>query len=73
MLRLMVAATKVRAVGASMINDNTLSLSCGLLDLHDATIVSEVKTASDAELLLDFLLHVCSWTSSAGLRKIANL
>ena len=42
-----------------------------LLNLSDATITSEV-TASDAEVLIDFLLCVCL-ISSASLRIIANI
>lgn len=41
-----------------MVNDDTISLLSRLLDLH-ATIISEVGTALDAELLVDFLVHVC--------------
>ena len=53
---------QLKAVGASTVNDDTISLLCGLLDLHDATIVSEVATASGGELLVDFLVNVC-WIS----------
>lgn len=56
-------------VGASMAHDDTLPLLCGLLDSHDASsIASRVMTNSDAELFVDFLLHVRSM-SSTGLRN----
>ena len=51
---------------------DTISRLCKLLDLSDATIASEVETASDAELLVDFLLLVCL-ISPASLHIIANL
>ena len=41
-----------------MDNKDTISRLCKVLNLSDATIASEV-TASDAELLVDFLLLVC--------------
>ena len=46
---------------------DTISCLCKLLNLSDATIASEVETASDAELLVDFLLFVCL-ISPASLR-----
>ena len=57
-LRLMIYY-QLRETGASMVNDDTTSLLCGLLDLHDAAIISEVATASGGELFVDFLVHVC--------------
>ena len=54
-----------------MDNKDTISRLCKLLDLSDDTIVSAVGTASDAELLVDFLLVVC--LISSLLHIIANL
>ena len=42
-----------------MDNRDTTSRLCRLLNLSDARIASEVGTASDAELLVDFLILVC--------------
>ena len=55
-----------------MHNEDTIFRLCKLLNLSDATIASKVGTASDAELLVDFLLLVCL-ISLASLRIIANL
>ena len=55
-----------------MDNSDTISRLCKLLNLSDATIASEVRTASDAELLVDFLVVVCL-VSPTSLRIIANL
>ena len=55
-----------------MHNRDTISRLCKLLKSSAATIASEVETASDAELLVDFLLLVCL-ISSSSLRIIAHL
>ena len=55
-----------------MDNRDTISHLGKLLNLSDATIAYEVGVASDAELLVDFLLLVCL-ISSVHLCIIANL
>ena len=47
------------ALGSSVVNEITLQLLCKLLELPESdTTVSELRTTSDIELLLDFILHV---------------
>jgi hypothetical protein len=43
-----------------MVNDDTLSLFCQVLNFPDDTIASGVEATLDAEVLLDFILCVRS-------------
>ena len=44
-----------------MVNEHTLRLMRQLLDLSEFdSITSQLTTVSDIELLLDFILHVCT-------------
>lgn len=57
--------TQLAKLGGSMINDLTLRLLCRLLEQYESdTIASELGTVSDVELLLDFVLHVCTVVSA---------
>ena len=48
-----------------MVNEITLQLLCKLLELPESdTTVSELRTTSDIELLLDLILHVCEFHSA---------
>ncbi|KAF8340969.1 kinase-like domain-containing protein [Amanita rubescens] len=53
--------TKLKALGLPVVNDDTLRLICNLLDSPDyLTVVSELTTPRNVELLLDFILPVIS-------------
>jgi hypothetical protein len=55
-----------------MVNDDTLSLFCQVLNFPDDTIASGVEATLDAEVLLDFILCVRS-VFIASSRTIDNL
>ena len=42
-----------------MVNDDTLSLFCEVLDFPDVTTALVTNTTLDIEVLLDFIVHVC--------------